>query len=231
MLAVGVDGTRGGWLMVVVDDSGVVDAARVGTLAAAVGRVGGDVAIAVDIPIGLVDAPRRDADVAARTLLTGAASSVFPAPCRSVVDAYRARTVTDHASANALSRQVVGAGLSAQTWNILDKVAEADDLIAAGADLHEVHPELCFRLLAGRPLSHKRSWNGVMERLALLRAAGLDPPAHVEGGARVPPDDVLDAAIAAWTAAGLHRPDVMRGHPDPPTQWDRGRPIVIWTRR
>jgi predicted RNase H-like nuclease len=98
-------------------------------------------------------------------------------------------------------------------------------------DLHEVHPELCFRLRAGRRLAGKRSWNGVMARLSLLRDAGLDLPEHVEGGDRLPPDDVLDAAIAAWTAAGAHMPGALRGHPDPPTQWDRGRPIVIWTRR
>jgi predicted RNase H-like nuclease len=227
--AVGVDGTRGGWVAAVVGEGRLVDVSRVATLAEVVERAAG-APVAVDIPIGLVDAPRRDADVAARALLPGAASSVFPAPCRSVVDAYRGGSVSNHAAASAMSRQVVGAGMSAQTWHILDKITEADDLIAAGADLHEVHPELCFRLRAGRPLAPKRSWNGVMARLSLLREVGLDLPDVVDGGDSLPPDDVLDAAIAAWTAAGAHLRGGLRSHPDPPTQWDRGRPIVIWTR-
>jgi len=63
-----------------------------------------------------------------------------------------------------------------------------------------------------------------------LRALGVELPDHVEGGDRLPPDDVLDAAIVAWTAAGLHHPAGLRCHPDPPQEWDRGRPIAIWTR-
>lgn len=63
-----------------------------------------------------------------------------------------------------------------------------------------------------------------------LRALGVELPDHVEGGDRLPPDDVFDAAIVAWTAAGLHRPAGLRCHPDPPEEWDRGRPIAIWAR-
>lgn len=35
-----------------------------------------------------------------------------------------------------------------------------------------------------------------------LRALGVELPDHVEGGDRLPPDDVFDAAIVAWTAGG-----------------------------
>jgi hypothetical protein len=40
-----------------------------------------------------------------------------------------------------------------------------------------------------------------MERRDLLQAAGIDVPNSLLGDAgTAPPDDVLDAAIAAWTA-------------------------------
>lgn len=69
-----------------------------------------------------------------------------------------------------------------------------------------------------------------MARLAILRALGLELPDLIDGGDRLSPDDVLDAAIVAWTAAGLHHPTGLRSHPDSPDEWDRGRPIAIWTR-
>lgn len=225
----GVDGTRGGWVAVTLDTGRVDDVRRVPDLFTLVEQVG-DVPIAVDVPIGLVDGPRRAADVAARALLSGSAASVFPAPCRAVVDGYRAGTVGDHATANALSRREVGVGLSAQTWNIVDKIAEADALVDRGAALYEVHPELAFRLCAGRPLARKRSWNGAMARLDLLRRRGVVLPAVIDGGDRLPIDDVFDAAVAAWTAAGLHGTTGLRPHPDPVQEWDRGRPVAIWTR-
>lgn len=228
--AVGVDGTCRGWVAVVVVDDLVVDVWRVADLATIVDRVGA-VPFGVDIPIGLLDRPRRAADLAVRAQLVHTASSVFPAPCRSVVDAYRAGEINDHDAANALSRRVTGAGLSRQAWNLVDKIAEADALVERGIDLCEVHPELAFHLRATRPLPGKRSWNGVMARLAIVRALGLELPDHIEGGDRMSPDDVLDAAIVAWTAAGLHHPAGLRSHPDPPEEWDRGRPIAIWTRR
>lgn len=227
--AVGIDGTRGGWVVVVVDDDRIADVWRVTRLATVVERVGA-VPIGIDIPVGLLDRPRRTADVAARAQLAHTASSVFPAPCRSVVDAYRSGTVTQHGAATALSRHVTGVGLSRQTWNLVDKIAEADALVEGGVGLWEVHPELAFHLRAGRTLAGKRSWNGVMARLAILRGLGVLLPDRVEGGDRLQPDDVVDAAIVAWTVAGLHHAAGLRSHPEPPVESDRGRPVAIWTR-
>jgi predicted RNase H-like nuclease len=227
--AVGIDGTRGGWVAVVVAGDRVTDVWHVTGLATVVERVGA-VPIGVDIPIGLIDRPTRATDVAVRAQLAHTAASVFPAPCRSVVDAYRSGALADHDAATALSRRITGVGLSRQTWNLVDKVAEADALVEGGVDLREVHPELAFHLRAGRPLAGKRTWDGVMARLAILRELGVRLPDHVEGGDRVPPDDVFDAAIVAWTVAGLHRPSGLRCHPDPPAEWDRARPIAMWTR-
>lgn len=228
-IAVGLDGARDGWVAVVLDDDRLRTVLRVPDLTAAIGRFP-TASVAVDIPIGFVDEPRRDADVAARSQLRHTASSVFAAPCRAVVDAYRARSLDDHAAASALSRRATGAGLSRQTWAIMPKIAEADAQLDVGVELYEVHPELSFHLLAGRRLARKRSWNGVMARLALLRSIGLELPHEIDGGDRVPPDDVFDAAVVAWTAAGLAHPAGLRSHPARPVQHDRGRPIAIWTR-
>lgn len=227
--AIGVDGARGGWVAVELVDGRCTDARLVADLAA-VAAWAGRAPVGVDIPIGMVDNPRRTADVAARQQLSGAGASVFPAPCRAVVDAYRAGSVTAHAEASELSRRVTGAGLSRQSWNLLGKIAEADELVDRGVDLREVHPELSFRLRAGRPLASKRTWAGLRARVDLLRAAGVVVPARFEGADRVAPDDVVDAAIVAWTVAGPHGHGGLRSHPQPPTQWDRGRPVVIWTR-
>ena len=228
--AVGVDGARDGWVAVMLADDVVDDVVCVPDLATLVDRVG-DVPTGVDIPIGLVDHPRRAADVAVRSQLGRGGSSVFAAPCRAVVDAYRAGDVADHAAANALSRRVTGRGLSRQSWNIVPKIAETDAVVDGGATLLEVHPELAFRLRAGRPLAGKRTWNGLMARLDVLRDLGITLPSSVDGcGDRVAPDDVADAAIVAWTAAGLHRPGGLTSHPASPQEFDRGRPIAIWTR-
>lgn len=52
-------------------------------------------------------------------------------------------------------------------------------------------------------------------------------PDDLGAAGRTPPDDVLDAAAAAWTA---HRIAHGRAHslPDPPEHDADGRPVAIW---
>jgi len=230
--AVGVDGCPDGWVAVTASaDGGVLEALvlpRLADLAERVGRV----PVAVDIPIGLVDAPVRDADAAAREALRGAASSVFAAPPRRLVDALRAGEVDDHAAANALCRATTGRGLSQQTWRICDKIAEVDDLLDGGTlEAHEAHPEVAFRNLAGgAPLPRKRSYDGARQRLALLAEVGLEVPVG-SGAGRAGTDDVLDAAACAWVALGLAHGDGVVTLPGETTQHDRGRPVRMVSRR
>jgi predicted RNase H-like nuclease len=67
----------------------------------------------------------------------------------------------------------------------------------------EIHPEVTFRALAGRPLAFsKRTWNGHSERRRLLSGVGISLPDCLPddvGG--VPANDILDAAAGVWTAA------------------------------
>lgn len=219
--------------MAVVARAGqVADAFVAATGAEAVARAE-PAAVAVDMPVGLVDVAVRDADAATRADLAGAASTVFNAPARAVVDAWRRGQVTAHADASALSRQVTGSGLSQQAWRLVPKIAEIDELADAwGASLRECHPELAFRqLTAGQRLPRKRSWDGLMRRRAVLAEVGMTLPEVLPaGGHRAAPDDVLDAAVCAWVAGAIADGGPLRSHPALPQQTDRGRPIAVWTR-
>ena len=47
----------------------------------------------------------------------------------------------------------------------------------------------------------KKTWNGQMERRALLAAQEIEIPDHFDDiVGKVPVDDILDAAAAAWSA-------------------------------
>jgi predicted RNase H-like nuclease len=104
---------------------------------------------------------------------------------------------------------VTGHGLSRQTWGLRDKLGEANQCLASGQyPLHEVHPEVSFAAMNGRPLEHpKISWAGQMIRRALLARHGVHLPDQLGAAGNAGPDDVLDAAAAAWSA---HR--IATGH-------------------
>ena len=160
------------------------------------------VAVGVDMPIGLPGQERRCSDIEARELLGPRRSSLFWTPPRCVLDA------ADHAEANRLSRENTSRGLSIQAFHLLPKVREvravlspADLAADARPQAAEVHPETSFAVLAGQPMSaSKRQPAGQAERLAALALEfhNLDAaPPPLSGAA---PDDLLDAAAAAWTA-------------------------------
>ena len=79
----GVDGHSKGWVAVALDDKGFVGAQSFESFASLMAGNAGAKVIAVDIPIGLVDVPVREADQAARAVLVGKSSSVFNAYSKS----------------------------------------------------------------------------------------------------------------------------------------------------
>jgi predicted RNase H-like nuclease len=238
-VAVGFDGCPAGWVAVTLTDGRVIDVEVVTDLAAAVADRR-PAAVAIDMPIGLVDAV-RDADVAARTFLPGRASSVFATPPRAVVDGWRAGEVTTHAAATALAVAVTGKGLSQQAWRLVPKIAEVDTFVAtlaaAVADgrspvpVLEVHPELAFTVATGAPLPRKRSWAGISSRRAVLADLGVVLPDRFAGDTLAAPDDVVDAAVCAWVADGAAAGQSLFAVPEVTVQHDRGRPIAIHARR
>jgi len=157
--------------------------------------------IAIDIPIGLTETfqPRR-CDQIARRFIGPRRSSVFPAPDRRILK------LPTYAEATDFARRHSGKGITQQSFAILRKIDAVDTAMSPNLQsrVFEVHPEVCFREAAGRNLNHsKRRSLGFEERRAILQQVftGVNIPTRSEARAcGAAPDDVLDAAIAAWTA-------------------------------
>jgi predicted RNase H-like nuclease len=198
----GVDGCRGGWLVVTAEPplggaiTGVRLAPRIVEVIEAL-RAGKLSAVAIDMPIALPDAGARAADVEARRRLGRKGASVFPTPARGLLGA------ASHGDAVRLGRSIDGRGISVQAFNLLPRIAELAAAVDASLNdvLVEAHPESAFAAMSGAPLaSSKRTATGRAERIALLAerlgaCAALDVRLPGAGA-----DDVLDATANAWTA-------------------------------
>jgi predicted RNase H-like nuclease len=202
----GVDGCRSGWVIALRNvRTGALSVHVVATFAAILSLPEAPRVIAVDIPIGLLDAAvagGRRCDRDARSLLGSPRSrSVFSPPVRAAMHA------TTHAEASRANRasSPSSIGLSIEAYGILGKVREVDDVITAAlqARVREVHPELCFYAITGHPPRYaKKRAAGRAERLRALAAVGfVGLPKRVAHAAR---DDVIDAAAACWTAQRVH---------------------------
>ncbi|MER5215235.1 DUF429 domain-containing protein [Streptomyces sp. NPDC002838] len=165
-------------------------------LDALIERAGGVRVIAVDMPLGLVEKGWRAADLAARALLQVRRGSVF------LIAPRPAWQEPDYAAAADRCQELTGQRLSRQAWALAPKLLEARACWLADERIHEVHPEVSFRALAGGvpPAHAKKTWRGQNLRRCLLAEAGLVLPDELGEADRVPVDDVLDAAAAAWSA-------------------------------
>jgi predicted RNase H-like nuclease len=191
----GVDGCRGGWLAASVTADGAVTWRWTDEFADIV--AGASAAIAVDIPIGLVDSGVRACDVAARRRLGRRGATVFAAPVRPVLGC------ATYADARRVLAAAGGPSMSAQAFGIVAAVRHVDARVSPADEdrVVEVHPELAFSTLTGGPLPSKRSSSGVTARVGALegvvprldRVIAAAPPR-----ARI--DDVLDALVCAWVA-------------------------------
>jgi predicted RNase H-like nuclease len=181
----GVDGCKGGgWIAAVLDEGRIEfqehpDFTSVLSIDAAV--------IGVDIPIGLPETEPRRADLLARKFVGPRWPSVFMTPPRPVLEA------RSHADATALSVELTGKGVAKQAFELAPRILEIDALAHRDQRLIEVHPEVSFRALAGRPLPSKHKPEGAAVRRELLRA-------DLTAVRRSLHKDALDAAVVAWTA-------------------------------
>lgn len=208
MRVAGVDGTKGGWVAIVLDDGRfVADHLPRPVESDFVELADADV-VAVDIPIGF--GPRQ-ADSAARAFLSGAASTVFTTPPRELLE----RPFGP------------GLGLSAQAHALGPRILHVTELARSDLRFREVHPEVSFRAMNDRrPLrSRKKSAGGALERLELLRRHGIEL-ADLGSASAVPLDDVLDAAAAAWSAHRIATGEA-RSLPERPEIIDEYQ-IAIW---
>jgi predicted RNase H-like nuclease len=172
----------------------------------------------IDMPLGLLEAGWREADLAARARLGPRRSSVFAIPPRAVWEQQ------DYQAAGQRCRALTGQGFSIQAWGLRAKLLEADQYRqTCGHPLYEVHPELAFSAMAGAPLARsKHTAAGRDQRRALLSQAGIALPATCPA----PVTDTLDAAAVAWSARRIAagQATVL---PDKPQHDERGNEIAI----
>ena len=229
----GVDGTPGGWAVVLMAQNRLT-VQKVAALSDLVDSRSDLKVVGVDVPIGLLENYEkggRACDRAARKLLGRyRASSVFPAPVRCFLMA------NSWANACALSRASApqGKAISKQTFAILPKIREIDALLQTRPELRavvrEVHPEVSFAELVGKPMIHRKSSMAGREerRTALTRV--FPNLRMVEDAGReqgLPIEDILDATVACWSACRLAA-GRGRGLPETVTVDSTGLPMVIW---
>jgi len=230
MKFVGVDGCKGGWFAVWVNDGQwAFDLyARFEELWAVHSDA---VCVLVDMPIGLAKDCVRKADSETRKMLAGRAGSLFNTPVRSAVHA------ESKAEAKSINQALVGKSLTEQSLGIMQKVKAVDLFITETPEavdvVRESHPELNFNMAAGRAMEYaKRDVLGVVERLEILERIMPDvrgliaevreryPMSKVAG------DDILDACILAVT--GLKSGGQLTPIPNPPEIDENGLPMAVW---
>lgn len=234
----GVDGCRTGWVVVLRDlTAGIYLARVVPDFHAVLALREAPQVIAVDVPIGLLATAiggGRACEVLARQLIRDRRSSVFSAPTRAALTAFR--TGSDYRSVSTANRGGIetAPGLSQQSFAILPKIAEVDAALSATAQrvVREVHPELCFaEANAGTPMRYsKKKLAGRTERVTLLSRLGFPSSVQLLGsklpvGTKV--DDVLDACIACWTAERIATGSAIVTPTNPPID-SRGLRMELW---
>ena len=197
MRVAGVDGTKGGWVAIGLDEGRVAEDFLFRPVETDFGELDDAEVIAVDIPIGF--GPRK-ADAVARAFLSGAASTVFPTPARELLE----------------SPFAPGRGISKQSHSLAPRILHVTHLARTDPRFYEVHPEVSFRAMNdGEALVHRKKFaGGALERLELLRRHDIDLGHLSPAVGAVPLDDVLDAAAAAWSALRIARGEA-RTLPEP----------------
>lgn len=222
----GIDACAGGWVGVLLDPDGparVLTSESVGALVELARESAHVAVVAIDIPIGLPDTDRRQADVLARKALPGKTSSVFTTLVRPAWQA------ADRSGADEVSRSITGRGVPAHTWALREKLLQVDGWLMTQPKVRvvEVHPELSFAEIAGAPvLTSKHKPEGLRDRRTVLEGTGLKLPPFYAGQGH-DEDDLLDACAAAWTAARCAA-GTARSLPEVPEVFSDGIPAAIW---
>jgi len=231
-IAIGIDGCKAGWFYFRFDGEAISFGVTKTLAEILADVVDDDACILVDMPIGLLESGKteRQCDLAAREALSpGRASSVFPAPCRQALKA------PCYEEGSEINERKLGRKLSKQSWALVPKIRELDELLAssefARAAMRETHPEVCFWGLLGGPMEYsKRTRDGFVDRMRLLKL--IEPAAEemiaaaflVHGGFDAGRDDVVDAFIAAVCARAAAN---LRTLPEEPKLDKRGLPMEI----
>jgi predicted RNase H-like nuclease len=220
MEVAGIDIWKGRWAVVVLSEGRFQRAFVAPTIQEAVAQLPRAAAIGVDIPIGLpMPGDRRPADEMARAYVGPRWQSVFMTPSLDLLEA------GTHARANQIALAEGRRGISAQTYALRGMILQVKPVAEGDERIHEVHPEVSFvRANGGSPLPwSKSSWNGVHLRRQILAAQRVILPDDLGAVGGVGCADVLDAAVAAWSAHRLAGGRAVR-FPD-----GSGRTGAIWS--
>ena len=151
-------------------------------------------------------------DKTARKMLKKRGVTVFPVPCRQVVEAVRSdeSAIQNKDLLKKLNKKTLDVSLTQQTLAIIPKMAEVDSFLKDSPEyinrICESHPEVCFaRLNGNRAIEIKKSRReGIVERIEVLtkylEPGALDNMAALIKKGNCKPDDVLDAVCLAVTA-------------------------------
>ena len=231
---VGVDGCASGWFAVWHAESGELRSDRYDDFAAVVADHAAAERVLVDMPIGLPTDEPRACDSRAREYLGARGRSVFPVPCRAVVEYVTdAGDDTTYEHATELQRDHLDSGLSKQAWNITPKIAAVDRLLREASptvDIVESHPECCFAALNdGYPVAQPKGQQaGRAARFGVLddRLTGwqgcYEAALNDHYRRDVARDDIVDALVLV--AAGQHK---LGSLPTEPPTDDAGLPMQI----
>jgi predicted RNase H-like nuclease len=191
----GVDWYKKGWVCVLLDPENPPEVRVATDLAALIESMPDTACLAIDMPIGLPESTRQ-ADALARHYVGPRRNSVFPTPPAQILEA------ATYAEANEIAPTLTGGNkISQQAWALRHNIRTVASVADHDARIIEVHPEVSFRCLAGAPVEHpKTSWNGQHDRRRWLTEHGIDLPDRLSHAGAVPVADVLDAAVAAWSA-------------------------------
>ena len=144
--SVGIDGCRAGWVAVNITDVGF-EVELYKSFEEICSKYSDSNSILVDMPIGLPESIKDiRPDTEARSYLSGRTSCIFNTPCRQSV------YTEDYFEASSINKQVLGKGLSKQSFAICNQIREIDEMLEKLPEykekIKESHPEVCFAVLS-----------------------------------------------------------------------------------
>ncbi len=192
-------------------------------------------AIAIDIPIGPPVKGLRACDAAARAVLKDRGSLLLSTPSLAALEVARRYQfeAAGFPEAQEVNLEQQGIGLSRQTYGLARMILDVHDWLAAGGssgvDVVECHPEVCFAHMASprdpAPPKHgKTSWEGMRHRIQMLKGAGIDVQYLRDDTGLIGAEDLVDAAVCAWTARRFWAGNAAR-YPAQPVDGDTA---AIW---
>lgn len=208
-ISIGIDVCKGKWVAVALTENSF-EVNKFNSIEEICNRYEESNSIIIDIPIGLpenINDVRPEAE--ARKYLKGKASSIFNVPCRQAV------YMKDHESVNEKNKEVLGKGISRQSFGICSKIKEVDEFLNKAPKwknkLLEGHPEICFSILNNGKavLENKTKPEGQQKRLEVLKKYYSKSDLVIQKYLKDVPsrkkiDDVIDAlCLAVMGTIGL----------------------------